>query len=376
MWLLLGCGVKPHKHKGEQTMSNKIPVAVLAATGAVGQRFVSLLADHPWFELTVVTASDRSTGKTYGEAANWVIPGDVPASAADLIVQETAPNLDDARIVFSALPSGPAREVEPQFADAGYVVCTNASAYRMDPLVPLLIPEINPDHIGLIGAQKKERGWSGYIVANTNCSTSGVIFPMKALHDAFGMTTSHVVTMQAISGAGYPGVPSLDILDNIIPYIGNEEDKVETEPLKLMGTLAGDHIEFADMQISAQTNRVPVIDGHLAALSMGFRTRPSVEEATEALRNFRAVEGVQALPSAPEPPIIVREELDRPQPRRDRDAGNGAAVSVGRVQACNLLDVKLVSLVHNTLRGAATGSVLNAEWLVAEGYVDGASVPG
>jgi aspartate-semialdehyde dehydrogenase len=351
--------------------ANKLPVAVLAGTGAVGQRFVSLLENHPWFEVVAVTGSERSAGRLYGEAVNWVVPGDPPPAVAELTVRPNTPDFDvEVAVVFSALPSGVAREVEPDFAAAGYAVCSNASAYRMAPDVPLLIPEINPSHIGLIEKQRAERGWSGLLVASPNCSTTGVIFPLKALDDAFGLTQVHAVTLQAISGAGYPGVASLDILDNVLPYIGGEEDKVENEPRKLLGRLGDGEIIEADVAISAQTNRVPVIDGHLACLSIGFEQSADAGDALDALRDWRAPDETRTLPSAPEHALIVRDEPDRPQPRLDRDAEDGMAVTVGRVQACDVLDVKLVSLVHNTLRGAASGAILNAEFLVAQGLIE------
>lgn len=358
--------------KQPTVLRERIPVAVLAATGAVGQRFVSLLADHPWFEVQVVTASERSAGQRYADAASWVVPGDVPATTADLIVQPTddASALGaDVRLVFSALPTEVAREVEPGLAAAGYLVCTNASAMRMVPDVPLLIPDINPDHVYLIDAQRERRGWEGLIVASPNCSTTGVIFPFKALQDAFGLRRAHVVTMQAASGAGYPGVPSLDMIDNMVPYIGGEEEKVENEPRKMLGQLVDGAIELAGVTISAQTNRVPVVDGHMAAISIELGREASIAEVVDAMRTYQAPPAVQALPSAPAYPIVVRDEPDRPQPRRDRDTGDGMVITVGRVQPCPVLDVKLVSLVHNTLRGAASGAILNAEWLVASGYL-------
>lgn len=354
-------------------MPERIPVAVLGATGAVGQRFVSLLADHPWFEVVAVTGSDRSAGRPYGEAVRWVVPGEVPPAVADLTVRPTE-EVGEARLVFSALPSEVAREVEPQLAARGLVVCSNASAHRMTPDVPLLIPEINPDHVGLIEAQRRARKWEGCLVTSPNCSTTGVVFPLKALHDAFGVRQVHVVTMQAVSGAGYPGVPSLDIVDNIIPYIAGEEEKVESEPRKLLGRLTEAGVEPAPFTISAQTHRVPVLDGHLAAMSVALARKAPLEEALAALENFTAPARVRDLPSAPARPMVVRHEVDRPQPRRDRDAGDGMVVTVGRVQPCPAFDLKLVSLVHNTLRGAASGAILNAEWLVAEGYLERVAV--
>jgi aspartate-semialdehyde dehydrogenase len=366
------------QHAENGRSSRRIPVAVLGATGAVGQRFISLLADHPWFEVRAVAASERSAGKAYAEAANWVVPGEIPAGVADLIVTHTEDVDalgDEVRLVFSALPSSAARELEPVLAARGYLVCTNASALRMDPDVPLLIPEINADHVGLIDAQRERRGWPGLIVASPNCAVTAIVFPLKALHDTFGLTQTHVVTMQAISGAGYPGVSSFDIFDNVIPYIGGEEAKFEGEPHKMLGTLAEGQIHLADFVASAQVNRVPVIDGHLAALSIGLQREASVSEVEAALAAFQPPDTVRELPSAPRVPMILRREPDRPQPRRDRDAENGMAVSVGRVQPCPVLGIKLVSLVHNTLRGAAGGAILNAELLVAAGYIEDTPVP-
>lgn len=351
-------------------MNTKIPVAVLAATGAVGQRFVSLLADHPWFEVVAVTASERSAGRRYAEVVNWVIPGSIPPGVADLIVRPTDSDPGDVPLVFSALPSGVAREVEPGLAAGGYAVCSNASAYRMDPDVPLLIPEINPDHITLIDAQRERRGWTGLIITSPNCMAAGMVFPIKILHDAFGVKQAHAVTMQAISGAGYPGVASLDILGNILPYIGgDEEKKIETEPCKMLGSLNGGRIELADMTISVQAHRVPVVDGHFAALSIGLARKAGLEGVKEALGSFGAPQAVRALPSTPARPVILFHEQDRPQPRRDRDAEDGMAVSIGRVQPCPVLDIKLVAMVHNTVRGAAGGAIQNAEWLLACGYL-------
>jgi aspartate-semialdehyde dehydrogenase len=353
-------------------MASRIPVAVLAATGAVGQRFVSLLADHPWFEVVALTGSERSEGKTYADVVNWVIPGEIPASVRDIVVRpsDRGESLGgDARVLFSALPTEVAREIEPELAATGYQVCSNASALRMQSDVPLLIPEINPDHVGLIDAQHEKRGWQGLAVACPNCATASIIFPLRALHDAFGLKRVHVVTMQAISGAGYPGVSSFDILDNIIPYIKGEEDKIESEPRKLLGTLKGDSIEMAGFAVSAQVNRVPVMDGHLGALSVELATRASLQDVKAALVEWQPAQAVRDLPSTPQNPMALREEPDRPQPRRDRDAGNGMTVSVGRLQQCSVLGFKMVSLAHNTLRGAAGGAVQNAEWLVDSGYI-------
>ncbi len=346
-----------------------IPVAVLGATGAVGQRFIQLLTDHPWFEISALAASERSVGRTYAEASNWVIPGDPPAVVGDIIVSPLEPTMP-ARIVFSALPASVAQEVEPLFAQAGYLVCSNASAFRYTPDVPLIIPEVNADHLVLIEKQRQDRDWTGLIVTSPNCTTTGMVMPFAPLDQAFGLQKVFATSMQAISGAGYPGVSSLDILGNIVPLISGEEPKIELETRLLLGKLDGGRRQEADLVVSAHANRVPILDGHTICLSLGFREKPTVEEAIAALSDFRGPAQVRDLPSAPERPILVRFEPDRPQPRRDRDASDGMAVSVGRVRPCPLLDLRMVSVSHNTLRGAASGSILNAELLVAEGYLD------
>jgi aspartate-semialdehyde dehydrogenase len=346
----------------------KIPAAILGATGAVGQRFVQLLADHPWFEITALAASERSAGQPFSEAANWVIPGDPPPWLGEMLIHPLEPNLP-ARLVFSALPAAVAREVEPVFAQAGYAVCSNASAFRQEPGVPLIIPEVNAAHVGMLDRQRAEHGWPGLIVTSPNCTVTGIALPLKPLDDAFGLREVFAVSMQAISGAGYPGVASLDILGNVVPYIGGEEEKIEEETRLLLGRLVDGRRVEADVVVSAQANRVPVLDGHTVCLSLGFEKSPTVEAAVAALAGFRGPDLVRELPSAPAYPLLVRREPDRPQPRRDRDAGGGMAITVGRVRPCPLLDLRLVSVSHNTLRGAASGSILNAELLVATGYV-------
>jgi aspartate-semialdehyde dehydrogenase len=348
---------------------DKIPVAILGATGAVGQRFVQLLAGHPWFEITALAASERSAGRGYADACRWVIPGDPPPSASEMIVSSLEPMLP-ARIVFSALPADVAREVEPRFAQAGYAVCSNASAFRYEPDVPLIVPEVNYTHQMLIEQQQAERGWPGFIVTSPNCTTTGISMALKPLDDAFGLRKVFAATMQAVSGAGYPGVASLDIQDNVLPYIGGEEKKIELETQLLLGRVVDGRRVAADVIISAQANRVPVLDGHTMCLSLGFEQPATVEEAIAALAGFRGPSVIRELPSAPEHPILVRHEANRPQPRRDRDAGGGMAVTVGRVRSCPLLDLRMVVVVHNTLRGAASGSILNAELLVASGKVE------
>jgi aspartate-semialdehyde dehydrogenase len=350
-------------------MNKKIPVGVLAATGAVGQRFIEHLVDHPWFEIAAVTGSERTAGRPYGEGVNWLLEGDPPAAIADMIVQPTTPTLDTA-VLFSALPTSEARELEPQFAAAGYKVLTNASPYRMDPYVPLLIPEVNPDHSGLIPHQQEAYGWPGFIVANANCSTTSIVLPMKVLQEAYGLESAVVVTMQAISGAGYPGVASLDIMDNIIPHIGGEDGKLESEPRKLCGTFLEEGlIEMADFVVSAHANRVPVIDGHLGSVSVKLRRPVEAEEAIELFKSWQPPAICYELPTMPDPVLIYRPEVDRPQPRLDRNAGNGLAWTVGKVRECPVNDLRFLAITHNTLRGAASGSVLNAELLVLQGHI-------
>lgn len=354
-------------------VNSKIPVGVLAGTGAVGQRFVSILAEHPWFEVVAVTGSSRTEGTRYADTVHWVLPGDPPEAVADLIVAPTTVDLPGAALLFSALPKKIALEVEPEFAAAGFFVCTNASAYRMAPDVPLLIPEINADHLALLQAQRAERGWQGAMVASPNCAASGIVFPLKALDDAFGLERVHAVTLQAISGAGYPGVSAMDIYDNVIPNIGGEEDKIEEEPRKMLGRYVDGAIEMADFAVSAQVHRVPVTDGHTAAMSIGLKSKVGLDDVRQALAEYAPADRVAELPSATTYPIAVRSEQDRPQPRLDRDAQGGMGITVGRIQDCEVLDVKMVSLVHNTLRGAASGAILNAELLVAEGVVERAT---
>lgn len=347
----------------------KIPVAILGATGAVGQRFVTLLHNHPWFEIAALTGSERTVGRPYGELVRWVLDDAPPPEIARMIVTPTE-EVADVALALSALPTEAARISEPLWAEK-VAVCTNASSYRMTPDVPLLIPEVNPDHLSVIERQRAERGWRGCLVANPNCASIGIVLALKPLHDAFGLTMLHAATLQAISGAGYPGVASLDILDNVVPNIadGGEEHKIETEPLKLLGGIEDARFVDAAIRISAQVSRVPVTDGHTALLSAKFARTPSVEEAISALKSFQAPEIVRGLPSAPAHTIIVRHEGDRPQPRRDRMAGAGMSTVVGRVRACPIHDLRLVVLSHNTIRGAAGGALLNAELLVAAGVL-------
>jgi len=349
-------------------MADKLPVAVLGATGAVGQRFVQLLDNHPMFKVVALAASDRSAGKRYADVCRWVIPGDPPASTRDMMVSSLQPGIPG-RLVFSALPSDVARQKEEQFAAAGYAVCSNASAFRYEPDVPMIIPEVNPDHSQLITVQQAQRNWPGFIVTNPNCSTTGIVMALKPLHEAFGLKKVFAFTMQAVSGAGYPGVPSLDILGNIIPYIKGEEEKIVRETRLLLGGVDDKEQREADISVSAHANRAPVRDGHTIALSLGFEDSPTPNEAIEVLKSFRAPADLADLPSAPRYPLVVREEEDRPQPQRDRDAQRGMAVTVGRIRECPVLDLRLLVVVHNTIRGAAGGSLLNAELLVKRGLL-------
>jgi aspartate-semialdehyde dehydrogenase len=347
---------------------SKIRVGVLGATGVVGQRFIQLLADHPWFQVTAVAASERSAGQRYADACRWLLSTPVPDSVRDLVVQPLEPDLD-CRLVFSALPSSVAGLTEERFAGAGYLVCTNASPHRMDLDVPLLIPDVNPDHTKLIEAQRRRRGWSGFMVASANCTTTQLVLALKPLHEAYGIRKLSVVTLQAISGAGYPGVPAADILGNVIPFIPGEEEKVENESRKMLGTLRDETLLDAPFVVSAQCNRVPVYDGHTECVSVEFDQRPDVVDVIAALEGFGSPPEAANLPSTPAQPIVVFREADRPQPLRDRDVGKGMSVSVGRVRNCPLLHVKFVVLGHNTLRGAAGGSVHNAELLVTQGWL-------
>ncbi|NNE70923.1 MAG: aspartate-semialdehyde dehydrogenase [Rhodothermales bacterium] len=345
----------------------KLKAGILGATGAVGQQFVRLLADHPWFDVSALAASERSAGKAYVDAVNWIGSDPIPPSIRDMRVQECKPDLD-CDFVFSGLDAKVAGDLEAAFAKAGYPVISNARNYRMAENVPLLIPEVNPDHAALIEHQDWG-GDGGFIVTNPNCSTVGLVCALKPLSDAFGIESVQVSTMQALSGAGYPGVSSLDILGNVVPYIGGEEDKLETEPRKLLGTLAGDRIEMLEMAISAQCNRVPVLDGHMETVSLRLRNTASAEDAAEALRSFDNPLAGKGLPFAPEPFIHVFDDPRYPQPRRHASLGGGMTVSVGRIRPCNVLDLRMVVLSHNTIRGAAGGAILNAELLVDQGYL-------
>jgi aspartate-semialdehyde dehydrogenase len=347
-------------------MSAKIPVCILGATGTVGQKFVRLLADHPWFEIAAVAASSASAGKRYGDVVRWREQADLPSRIAELTVAECAPPLPGA-VAFSALDADVAGPIEQAFAKAGAHVVTNTRTHRMEADVPLLIPEANADHLVLIDRQREARGWSGEILANPNCSTAALVLALAPLHRAFEVDRLFVSTMQAVSGAGYPGVPSLDALGNVIPFIGGEEEKIERESRKILGTLAAAGVEPARFAVSAHTNRVAVIDGHLETVSVGFRRRVTADEAVAALREFRGSPCVAGLPSSPNPPVEVETRADRPQPRLDLERGRGMAVTVGRIRPCPILDLRLVLLGHNTIRGAAGQGVQIAELLVADG---------
>ncbi|AGK60910.1 aspartate semialdehyde dehydrogenase [Archaeoglobus sulfaticallidus PM70-1] len=338
----------------------KLKAAVLGATGMVGQKFIQLLSDHEWFEITSLIASEKRVGKFYGEEVNWVVSANVPEKVKDLEMQPMDPKVIDADIVFSALPSDIAKKVEPEFAKAGFVIASNASAYRMDEDVPLVIPEVNPDHLGLVEVQKRNRNWDGFIVTNPNCTTIVLVLSLKPLMD-LGLRKVIVSTMQALSGAGFPGVPSLGIMDNILPFIKGEEEKVETEPLKLLGKFDGERIRFADLKVSASCHRVPVIDGHLESVWAEFNRDVSVEEVVDAFESFKPLD----LPTSPEKLIIVRNEPDRPQPRLDRDEGGGMSITVGRIRKDDSA-IKYLVLGHNTVRGAAGASILNAELMIKE----------
>jgi aspartate-semialdehyde dehydrogenase len=350
-------------------MSERISVAVLGATGSVGQRFVQLLDGHPWFEVVALTGSQLKSGLSYSQGCHWVLDEPMPEWAGEMILQDSDLISSDVSIAFSAMPSKVAREIEPQLARDGIMVCSNASAFREEPDVPILLPEVNPDHCELIATQRHNREWEGGIVTNPNCTSAGMTVVLKALEEAFGLKKVFVVSMQALSGAGYPGVASLDIIDNVIPFINGEEPKVEWEPRKMLGTLAEGSIDLAEFVISAHTNRVAVRDGHMVCLSVELKNHATVEQVQEALSVYQAPAASRELPSAPQPVILVRDEPERPQPRLDRMAGKGMTTVVGRLRPDPLFDMKMVVLSHNTIRGAAGGSIYNAELLVQEGFI-------
>jgi aspartate-semialdehyde dehydrogenase len=346
----------------------QLEVGVLGATGMVGQQFVRLLAGHPWFKTAWLGASERSEGRTYSEAMKWRLSSPPPSDVLGMNVDACTPGRAP-KILFSALDAGAATDIEPAFAAAGHLVVSNARSYRMDADVPLVIPEVNADHLTLIARQRRERGWTGAIVTNPNCSTVVLSIVLAALR-GFGLSRVMVTTLQAVSGAGYPGVASLDILGNVIPSISGEEEKMESETQKILGTLEREAVSPHPLVISATTTRVPVIDGHTESISIEFDERPSLEEVRAALAAFRGRPQELQLPSAPPTPIVYLDAPDRPQPRLDVERGNGMTVSVGRIRRCSILGTKLVALGHNTVRGAAGAAILNAEMMVAEGMLD------
>ncbi len=344
----------------------KMEVGVLGATGMVGQQLVRLLENHPWFELKWVAASERSAGRSYSEAAAWRLAWPMPEAARGLQVDECKPGRGP-KLVFSGLDATAAQEIEPDFARCGHIVVTNAGAFRMEPDVPLLVPEINGDHLQLLPLQK-ERGWKGMIVTNPNCCAVTLTMALVALERAFGLSRVAVTTMQAVSGAGYPGVPSMDILGNVVPFIRNEEEKIEAETRKIFGTLRNGKVEDADITVSAQTNRVAVLDGHTESISVELRQAAGLEDLKRAWREFRAAPQERRLPSAPAQPVVVLEEPDRPQPRLDVERNGGMTTFIGRARPCSVLHYKFTALGHNTVRGAAGAALLNAELMKSEGF--------
>lgn len=342
-----------------------IEVGVLGATGMVGQQFVSRLARHPWFRVTWLAASERSQGKRYREVAPWRLATQMPGASAERVVESCEPGKGP-KVVFSGLDASVAGDIEGAFAAAGHIVVSNARNFRMDPLVPLLIPEINADHLTLLDEQRRTKGWPGAIVTNPNCSTVVLAMALAPLR-VFNLRAVVVSTMQAVSGAGYPGVASLDILGNVVPFIGGEEEKMESETLKILGSDGG-RSPYAAV-VSAHANRVAVLDGHTMTVSVDFHTRPSIEDVGHAIRNFSGRPQELWLPSAPQPPIVLMDEPTRPQPRLDADLGGGMAVSVGRLRSCPVMQAKFVALGHNTIRGAAGAAILNAELMHAEGLL-------
>ncbi|MFA5910860.1 MAG: aspartate-semialdehyde dehydrogenase [Vicinamibacterales bacterium] len=343
---------------------SEIEVGILGATGVVGQQFVARLARHPWFRLTWLAASERSEGKAYQSVAPWRLATPMPAESAGRVVEPCLPGRGP-KVVFSGLDASVAGDIEAAFAAAGHIVVSNARNFRMDPLVPLLIPEVNADHLKLIDEQRAAKGWSGAIVTNPNCSTVVLAMALAPLRQ-FGIRSVIVSTMQAVSGAGYPGVPSLDILGNVVPFIGGEEEKMELETLKILGSDGGRAPYPA--AVSAHTNRVAVIDGHTMTVSVGFHDRPSIDELANAIRTFAGRPQELKLPTAPQPALILMAEPNRPQPRLDADLGGGMAVSIGRLRPCPVMHAKFVALGHNTVRGAAGAAILNAELMKAEGF--------
>ncbi len=350
-------------------MTKKLRAGILGATGTVGQRFIALLVNHPWFEVTALAASERSTGKLFRDACGWKLATPLPETVSDRIIQDLTPSLD-CDFVFSSLPSEIAGPVEEEFARAGYPVISNSSNHRLDSDVPLLVPEISAAHCDLIPHQKSRRGYDrGYIVTNPNCSTMAVVLPLAPLDRDFGVASVITTTLQAVSGAGYPGVASMDIVDNVVPYIAHEEEKMESETRKILGRLNGQAVELSPLVLSAHCNRVNVMDGHLATVSVKLKSHASRGDVIGSMQNYTSEPQKLGLPSAPRSPIVVRDEVDRPQPRLDRETERGMASVVGRVRQCLILDFKFVVLGHNTIRGAAGGAILNAELLHAKGHL-------
>ncbi len=351
-------------------MGGKIPVCVLGATGMVGQRFIQLLDNHPWFEVTALAASERSAGKTYTEAVKgrWIVSEAIPEYAKDMKVVECRASEIDGKVAFGALDSGVAEQIEKEFAEAGFAVVSNSKNHRMEKDVPLLIPEVNAEHLEAVEVQKKNRDWEGFIVTNPNCTTIQFVLALAPLHQKFGVNKIFLTSMQALSGAGYPGVASLNIIDNVVPYIGGEEEKVESEPLKLFGEWNGKEFLNAEIAITAQCNRVNVKDGHLETLNIKLDKKGSLDDVKKAMKEFNPLKELN-LPSSPSHPIIVTDEENRPQPRMDRDLENGMASVVGRVRECPVLDYKFIVLGHNTVRGAAGAAILNAELLKAKSLI-------
>jgi len=346
---------------------SSIPVGILGATGMVGQQFIALLANHPWFKVEWLGASERSAGKPFREASAWRLPNALPHDVAARTVEAAKPG-NAPKLMFSGLDSSVAGEIEKAFAEAGHVVVSNSRNYRMEPDVPLLIPEVNAEHLALLPVQGETRGWKGRIVTNPNCSTVVLATALAPLRQ-FGLTTTMITTLQAISGAGYPGVPSWDILGNVIPHIGGEEDKVESEPRKILGTFANGQVTFHRVRLSATTTRVPVQNGHTESISVGLEQKPTPEEVIDAWRSFRGRPQVLDLPTAPKQPIVYVEEENRPQPILDVNREGGMTVTVGRLRRCPLFDYKFVALGHNTVRGAAGAAILNAELMHREGLL-------
>lgn len=349
--------------------AKRIDVGILGATGMVGQQFIKQLTGHPWFRPVWLGASERSEGKTYAEAATWRLSSQMPEELRAMRVHACTPD-GGPQLMFSALDAGAANDIEPAFAKAGHIVISNARSYRMDPFVPLLIPEVNADHLALLPAQRRERGWRGAIITNPNCSTVVLSMALAPLRQ-FGLRSVMVTTLQAVSGAGYPGVPSLDIMGNVVPAISGEEEKMESETQKILGSLQAGGVSPHPVVVSAQTTRVAVIDGHTESVSVSLEARPSVEQVIEAMRSFRGRPQELSLPLAPPAPVVWVEAADRPQPRLDAERDGGMAVTVGRVRRCPVLDIKFIALGHNTIRGAAGAAVLNAELLQAEGLLQG-----